>query len=224
MEKLIYTIELLDRNFTKEQMSILNKIEPTLVLKPKTLEEFTFYSSDNGYTTKEEDPENYKAKNNAIKILRHTKYMDNYNRGDSVDIGYVNKVLNGIDLEDFSRKINIPFKVISSKILNFAANQTLDFSKSFRQLEELSNSLNDKIKDVTFNQKCDVHISGNMLLTINDLILIEDSCTDEIQIELNNGWRIVAVCVQPQRRPDYILGRYNPNLKVDDNRTGAKRK
>lgn len=31
--------------------------------------------------------------------------------------------------------------------------------------------------------------------------------------ELNNGWRIIAVCIQPDgRRPDYVLGRYNPEL------------
>jgi len=223
MEKIIYTIELIDRKFTKGEMDILNKIEPALKLRPETFDEFSLYSNDENYTKKEDDPENYKAKNKALKTTNHIKYMDNYNRGKSISIGYGNRILNGIDLEDFSRKINIPFKVISMKILIFEVAQAADFSKSFRQLEELSKNLGEKIKDVTFNQKCDVHISGNMLLTINDLKLIEDSCADDIQIELNNGWRIIAVCVQPQRRPDYILGRYNPDLKVDDNRN-AKRK
>ena len=45
----------------------------------------------------------------------------------------------------------------------------------------------------------------------------EDVCTDVLQQELNNGWRIIAICVQAdQRRPDYILGRYNASLEVID--------
>lgn len=75
----------------------------------------------------------------------------------------------------------------------------------------------DVMKQSTLNQKCDVHVGGGLIATYNDLMLKEDSCTDELQTELNNGWRIIAVCVQPnQRRPDYILGRYNPKLDTYD--------
>ena len=64
-----------------------------------------------------------------------------------------------------------------------------------------------------FNMKCDVHVGGGLIATFNDLMLKEDTCTDELMEEVQNGWRIIAVCVQPnQRRPDYILGRYNPTL------------
>lgn len=68
--------------------------------------------------------------------------------------------------------------------------------------------------DHVFNEKCDVHVPGNILISYNETMLLEDSCTDILQAELNSGWRIVAVCPQAQRRPDYILGRYNPNLDV----------
>lgn len=59
------------------------------------------------------------------------------------------------------------------------------------------------------NTKVDVHIPGNALLMIDEVMLLEDSCTDDLNNNyLERGWRIVAVCPQPdQRRPDYILGR-----------------
>ena len=64
--------------------------------------------------------------------------------------------------------------------------------------------------DLTFNEKCNVHIGGGLLVTFNDFMLQEDCCTDTLQEKVNNGWRIVACCVQAdQRRPDYVLGRYN---------------
>lgn len=85
-------------------------------------------------------------------------------------------------------------------------------------IEEKSTSLEslvDKIKDTTFNSKASVHVGGGLITTYNDLLLKEDTCTDDLQNELNNGWRIIAVCNQPdQRRPDYVLGRFNPQLKV----------
>jgi hypothetical protein len=77
-------------------------------------------------------------------------------------------------------------------------------------------SLVDEIQNTTFNSKTNVHVGGGLITTYNDLKLKENACTDELQTELNNGWRIIAACVQPnQRRPDYILGRYNPQLEVD---------
>lgn len=63
-----------------------------------------------------------------------------------------------------------------------------------------------------FNEHCEVHLPGNLLATYNETLLLEDACTDELQGALNSGWRMVAVCPQSQRRPDYILGRFNPNL------------
>jgi hypothetical protein len=73
----------------------------------------------------------------------------------------------------------------------------------------------DLLQSSTFNQKVNVHVGGGLITTYNELSLKEDICTDIMQTELNNGWRIIAVCVQPdQRRPDYILGRYNPTLEV----------
>lgn len=53
-----------------------------------------------------------------------------------------------------------------------------------------------------------VSVGGLGLLIIDTVKVEVDLCTEALQQELNKGWRIVAICVQPdQRRPDYILGR-----------------
>jgi hypothetical protein len=46
------------------------------------------------------------------------------------------------------------------------------------------------------------------LLMVDEVMNIDDACTDALQGYLNEGWRILAVCPPAmQRRPDYILGR-----------------
>lgn len=58
------------------------------------------------------------------------------------------------------------------------------------------------------NEKCSVAVAGLGLLTVDEVKACEDLCTQKLQEELDDGWRILAVCVQPdQRRPDYVLGR-----------------
>lgn len=66
-------------------------------------------------------------------------------------------------------------------------------------------------QDAYFNAKCEVHVPGLGLLALNQVKVLENICTDELQALLDEGWRIVAACSQPdQRRPDYVLGRYDP--------------
>lgn len=58
------------------------------------------------------------------------------------------------------------------------------------------------------NQACNVGAGGTSLLGINQLMLLENACTDAVQHLLKQGWRIVSALVQPnQRRPDYVLGK-----------------
>lgn len=67
----------------------------------------------------------------------------------------------------------------------------------------------------TYNNKCEVHMPGNMLASFNEVQLLENSCSDVLQGSLNSGWSLIAACPQPdQRRPDYILGRFNPEKDV----------
>lgn len=80
--------------------------------------------------------------------------------------------------------------------------------KKLGRLQEMTTSF-----ETQFNTKCEVHVGGGLIATFNEVKLLEDSCTDVLQTELANGWRVIACCVQPdQRRPDYVLGRYNTNL------------
>jgi hypothetical protein len=55
-----------------------------------------------------------------------------------------------------------------------------------------------------------VHLPGNELLEIDEVQIVENACTENLQGELDQGWRIIAVCpLAGQRRPDYVLGRYS---------------
>lgn len=62
-----------------------------------------------------------------------------------------------------------------------------------------------------FNERCNVHISGQALSAYNEVLLLEDACSDHLQDSLDKGWRIITACpTTDSRRPDYILGRFNP--------------
>lgn len=59
-----------------------------------------------------------------------------------------------------------------------------------------------------YNSRCDVHVPNLGLLMMNKVELLSDACTDDLQAHLDRGWRILAICPQPnQRRPDYIIGK-----------------
>ncbi len=74
-----------------------------------------------------------------------------------------------------------------------------------------------------FNERVEVYTPGAGLMLFNSTLLLENACSDELQSALDNGWRIIAACPQPDaRRPDYILGRYDPNHEM--NGTSAKRR
>jgi len=95
----------------------------------------------------------------------------------------------------------------------------MDFMNS--AVEKFNNALASFNEKVEFNQRCDVHIGNLGLLNINQLAYTTDKCTEELQNILDEGWRILAVCPQPdQRRPDYVLGRYNENYNA--NHTGCQ--
>lgn len=129
-----------------------------------------------------------------------------------------------VDLEWFA--LNCPYTFYILKTVRSCEPTTQNIQTLMLTIEEKMKSV-DKTVDIMqnqlFNQKVDVHIGGGFLATYNELCLKEDCCTDALQQELNDGWRMIAVCVQPnQRRPDYILGRYNHDLHVYEN-DNAKR-
>lgn len=60
-------------------------------------------------------------------------------------------------------------------------------------------------------QTVHVHIPNVGLLAVDEVELLADACTDELQRHLEEGWRILCVCPPNNaRRPDYILGQTKP--------------
>ncbi len=158
---------------------------------------------------------------------------ENYPKWRSITLALANK------LKPFGAEINMEaldagdyYRVFPSSEVVLTAEQYVDLMVTGAELtdvapvnnpalnagENFSNVI-DKMNEVlametshgTYNTKCDVHMPGQALSMYNDTQLMEDACTGALQEQLNKGWRIIAACPQPdQRRPDYILGRFNP--------------
>lgn len=91
-----------------------------------------------------------------------------------------------------------------------------------------ASTLHEKIKDLERSQKliremivqdgvlAQIHIPNHSLYQVNEIEVLEDYCTMMIQDKLDDGWHILCVCPpNSQRRPDYILGRWNKERKGD---------
>lgn len=105
----------------------------------------------------------------------------------------------------------VQFDLVSTKTLkvSFTPSEAMDtlYQQTTKMAERFSEQLT-RMSANTFNQKCNVHSGSVSLQEYNQMLLLEDPCTDMVQRHLNDGWRIIAVCVQPdQRRPDYVLGK-----------------
>lgn len=62
--------------------------------------------------------------------------------------------------------------------------------------------------NTVINQKVNVAVPGFGLMMMTKVQVLYDQCTDNLQGYLDEGWRILAICPQPdQRRPDYIIGK-----------------
>tara|TARA_R110002124_G_C8974430_1_gene515633 strand:+ start:16538 stop:17110 length:573 start_codon:yes stop_codon:yes gene_type:complete len=105
---------------------------------------------------------------------------------------------------------NIEFKVESS------TNVTLDVSKQLVELAEKPiRLLSEGDGGVNHNHHVEVHMPNHAMAFYNEVMLLGDACSDNLQMQLTNGWRILAACPQPdQRRPDYILARFNPDVEA----------
>lgn len=200
----------------------------------KTEPEVKFLESI-GYTTKQSNyfythssspklKELYKQNNPEIENIN-----SNYSSIECLDIYDVVQVSDTVTIdlheliEHFS-EFNIVSKIkvkghtqldISSKLIRLseALEKGLD-TNSVKNMTEFFEGISNRISEIektAFNQKCNVHVSNNMLLHFNRTKVEYDCCTDNLNKQLQNGWRIIAVCPQPdQRRPDYVLGRYEP--------------
>ena len=129
-----------------------------------------------------------------------------------------------VDLDEFVPKSRWPFTIVRGVKSQLPSGADIlsvldEVELKFQKVQQMANAMSSQ----QFNNRTNVHVGGGLIVTYNELLLREDCCTDVLQTELNRGWRIIAVCVQPdQRRPDYILGRFNPEIDITEER--AKRR
>lgn len=92
-------------------------------------------------------------------------------------------------------------------IINTEVETTHNFINYDMLAEKISNSLISKTGSNLFNNKLEIHQPNMPLFTYNNFIHLDNCCTEVLQEHINKGYRVVAICPQPdQRRPDYILG------------------
>lgn len=92
---------------------------------------------------------------------------------------------------------------------------TLVFMRLFEKIESLEARLLVQNENAAngayaqqFNKRCSVHVPSLGLLEMREAKVEEDYCTNALNQDLKDGWKILAICPQPdQRRPDYVLGR-----------------
>lgn len=93
-------------------------------------------------------------------------------------------------------------------------NQDVQYHEVMIDLNALADKIMNKVianSSHLFNSRLEVHQPNMPLFQYNEYTYQTDCCTERLQDEyIDKGWRVVCVCPQPdQRRPDYILGRYN---------------
>lgn len=106
-----------------------------------------------------------------------------------------------VDLQQMF-ELGIPFEVDGKGESN-------TFSALLDELRELTKKV-DAVgyREAQYNEKVSVHIPGLAMMQLDTVNVLTNVCTDELQTWLDDGWRLLAICPQPdQRRPDYVLGR-----------------
>ena len=69
----------------------------------------------------------------------------------------------------------------------------------------------------SINERIHVATPGDTLAKYDQVQVLTDCCTEALQEELSKGWRILAICPQPdQRRPDYVLGKETVYANSED--------
>lgn len=179
---------ILDSNLITEEIKTFSLLE-----KQNLFKETWFYGEDS--KTKEE------------------AYLEKYNASDGLDLYVVKSDMTYIVDTDL---LLLTIDRFNTKVIYTVVGQLKDMPSAFQSSEnkvlEKLLSLEEKLslfdKTQQFNTKVGVHISDLGLLNIKEVDVLEDICTDTLQKWLDEGWRIITVCPQPdKRRPDYILGR-----------------
>ena len=116
---------------------------------------------------------------------------------DYIELSFIDNMRHQLRVDRaFTIKVDQPVADVFSLIESHVALM----GKTFKQLSEYSTQM--------FNEKVGVPNYDSALLKVNQLMLLENCCTDYLQAALTSGWRIISVNPQPdQRRPDYVLGK-----------------
>lgn len=150
----------------------------------------------------------------AEKVDKDGKSKELVILSDMVQLGYSKEYICDMDLF-FTKHPDVKVKVRGMP-KTVEQNYTHVIQEIMAIQEKFESSMKKFDKQIQFNEKVNVHVGGFALMSINQMGFGEDMCTEEVQGILNKGWKILAVCVQPDgRRPDYIFGKYNPDLNED---------
>lgn len=79
-----------------------------------------------------------------------------------------------------------------------------------RLVEKLENPVEQS--RMKFNDHVNVIVPDTGLMRIRSVLVLDDCCTEELQRMLDKGWVLLAVCPQPARRPDYVVGHIQENM------------
>lgn len=102
---------------------------------------------------------------------------------------------------------------LGERFIDYALNSGKEWSSDVRVEMKLVKSLKAMITEgvdvkLTPAETTNIYLPSNELLSMNKTKLLEDACTNGLQDELEDGWRIIACIPRAgQRRPDYILGK-----------------
>ncbi len=115
--------------------------------------------------------------------------------------------------EEFYGELELIFKALTSykffdiKVISIGTGTMVVKMKD--RIEELvSEGVLEEIQHYMRGGIVQVSIPDLGLLLMDEVQHLDDCCTDQLQKELDDGWRILAVCPpNAARRPDYILGR-----------------
>ena len=124
---------------------------------------------------------------------------------------YLYGAVGTVDLDvviEICNELNLKFTVKPHKgNAFFAKSRTRGVEK---RLENLETDF-ELLKNAEGRGIIQMHVPNFMLITFTHVKLMESCCTDQLQVALNEGWRMIAVCPPlDERRPTYILARYQP--------------
>lgn len=103
--------------------------------------------------------------------------------------------------------------------INMEAITEVKFAQRKVDVEDIRRSAQPEGYSEVFNHRCRTEQPTPWLHQVVRTMLLEDACTDVLQRHISQGWRIISVQPQPdKRRPDYILGRNDPELPTEADR------